>query len=167
MLKITISAMILTIAATVAGTAAEINETHNFPAQVSIGDLQCSMDMGVSSDKPVEQRLHASIGSRFDRVTIFKQGDETAGGKIELKHKVASTETCLVAELDEIKRKSIQRFGFVTAEITLVKKQGASFVNGFGECVALYDEEIAIQVSPTVILKSQEGQLRKMNDCAP
>ena len=140
--------------------AVEKHEVFNITAMVPVmNGLRCVVEAGSGK---LSQRTYAQLGDQMGRDLMLGN----SGGIIELKHKLASRQGCKLEKLDKIVDESMQNYGYkINASIKIVKDTSPSRLNGYGECIADYDETLTIDLGYGVILTSQESEWRHVSDC--
>lgn len=146
---------VLTLAASTA-FAAPKTEVFNQKRLFSLYGLNCVARFGTPQNGQREQWTEIR---EYNGVKLYLIQES------ELNHKAVSAEGCNFTVLDKLQDESWHHFGHVQADIKLTKQTEASFVNGFKQCVAYYTETVEVDLGQGIILKSEEGELRKMTDC--
>jgi hypothetical protein len=133
--------------------------------KLSIHRLRCTVLAGHNENQSLRDRLFTVLGdSDSDSphgITLIRPNGVT----IELSHHLAQAGGCPIEELDLRKKESSMRFGFIDAKVTLTKKSSGPFINGFGKCVERYNEELELEITPNVTVKSFEGEIREVTGC--
>lgn len=140
--------------------AIEKHEVFNITAMVPVlNGLRCVVEAG--SGKP-SQRTYTQLGGQNGSDLMLRDSSEI----IELKHIMASMQGCKLEKLDKIVDESMQNYGYkINTPIKIVKNTSSSRLNGYGECIAAYDETVTIDLGYGVILTSHESEWRHMSDC--
>ena len=131
---------------------------------LSIHSLRCTVFAGQNENESLRNRLFTVLGdsnASTQPISLIRP----TGVDIELTHNFAQAQGCPIEELDLKVKESHMRFSFIDAKVTLTKKTSGPFINGFGKCVERYNEELELEITPNVTVKSFEGEIREVTGC--
>lgn len=121
------------------------------------GSLRCEVEAG---DGDINDRIKTVLGDKLARGV--KEGTIIGA---ELNHKFAIGSGCDQAALDKIVDDARMSYGYVHVAVRIVKDTSESRLNGFGKCIATYEETLVVYLALGITLKSQQAELRKATDC--
>ncbi len=119
---------------------------------INLHDFVCITYIGLAGQD-------TQIGNGKQSVFLFVK-------EVELKHTLATAEGCDLRKLEPLQKEAMMGFGFLRGvPVTITKDLSESRRAPNGNCVADFSEKVDIALTDGIVLTSELGELRQMNDC--